>query len=212
MLCPLCGLRRGRRACPALGKKICAVCCGTKRLVQIQCPSDCGYLASAREHPPVATLRQQQRDLALFVQFMRDLSQRQSELFFVIDKFLLRYEPPQLHPLVDDDVIEAAAASAATLETAARGVIYEHRAASLPAQRLVIALREDLTQAGENGGTAFERDAATVLRRVEQAAGEARAADPGNRRAFLDLLGRLLPQRDEIEPSAADQSHRLIVP
>ena len=75
MLCPLCGQRKARRACPALGKQICAVCCGTKRLVQIQCPLDWAYLATAREHPAAATIRQQQRDLALLVQFIRDLSE-----------------------------------------------------------------------------------------------------------------------------------------
>ena len=48
MLCPLCGKRNARRACPALGHLICAVCCGTKRLTEIACPSDCGYLATAR--------------------------------------------------------------------------------------------------------------------------------------------------------------------
>src|SRR5262245_27935296 len=60
--CPLCGERRARRACPALGKLICAVCCGTKRLVEIRCPSDCSYLASAREHPAAVVVRQQQHD------------------------------------------------------------------------------------------------------------------------------------------------------
>ena len=211
MVCPLCGLRSGRRACPALGKQICAVCCGTKRLVQIQCPSDCAYLATAREHPPAAILRRQQRDLALLVQFMRDLNQRQSELFVVVDTFLLRYQPPELHPLVDDDVIEAAAASAATFETAARGVIYEHRPASLSAERFATALKPLLAEAGKNGGTAFERDAAVVLRRIEEAAREARAADPGNRRAFLDFLGRVMRPRDEAKPPA-DEPPRLIVP
>src|SRR5207247_6809666 len=45
VLCPLCGTRRARRGCPALSQQICAICCGTKRLVQIQCPSDCTWLA-----------------------------------------------------------------------------------------------------------------------------------------------------------------------
>src|SRR5438093_4009140 len=112
VLCPLCGQRKARRACPALGKQICAVCCGTKRLVQIQCPPDCAYLATARDHPPAATVRQQQRDLGLLVQFMRDLSERQSQLFFVVNSFLVGYRPAELQPLVDDDVAEAAAAQA----------------------------------------------------------------------------------------------------
>ena len=51
MSCPLCHTRKPRRACPALNQTICAVCCGTKRLIEIQCPDDCVYLTSAREHP-----------------------------------------------------------------------------------------------------------------------------------------------------------------
>ena len=51
MTCPLCGARKARRACPGVGRDICAVCCGTKRLVEIRCPATCGYLQSARVHP-----------------------------------------------------------------------------------------------------------------------------------------------------------------
>ena len=196
MICPLCGQRKARRACPALGKQICAVCCGTKRLVQIQCPSDCAYLATAREHPPAAAVRQQQRDVGLLVQFMRDLNQRQSQLFFLVNSFLVRYQPPGLQALIDDDVAEAAAALAATIETSVRGVIYEHRPASLPAERLMSALKPLLAEAGQNGGTPAERDAAVVMRRIVEAAREVRATDAGNRRAFLDLLGRVIRKTD----------------
>ena len=133
MLCPLCGTRRARRGCPALGHQICAVCCGTKRLVQIACPSDCAWLASAREHPPAVVVRQQQHDVGVLLQVMRDFNERQSQLFLLISTFLVRYEAPELQPLIDDDVAEAMAALAATFETSARGVIYEHRPASLPA-------------------------------------------------------------------------------
>jgi hypothetical protein len=204
-------LRRARRACPALGKQICAVCCGTKRLVEIHCPSDCVYLAVSREHPPAAVVRQQQRDIQLLVRFIRDFNERQSQLFFLIDAFLLRYQPPELHLLIDEDVIDAAASLAATSETAARGVIYEHRPASPPAERLVAALKPLLAKAGQGGGTPFERDAAVVLRRIEEAAREARAVDRENRRAFLDLLGRVIPEREEEEPPSS-VAPRLIVP
>jgi len=192
VVCPLCGTRRARRGCPALGQQICAVCCGTKRLVQIQCPSDCAWLMSAREHPPAVAVRQQQRDIGLLVQFMRDFSERQSQLFLLINTFLVRYEPGDLLSLIDADVVEATAALAATFETAARGVIYEHRPASLPAERLTSALKSVLAEAGHGGGSAFERDVAVVLRRVAEAVGDVRALEQDNRRAFLDLLGRVI--------------------
>src|SRR5436309_1433577 len=108
-----------------MGQQICAVCCGTKRLVQIRCPSDCAWLASAREHPPAAVVRRQQQDVGVLLQSMRDFSQRQSQLFFLVNSFVLGYTPADFQTLVDDDVAEAAEALAATYETAARGVIYE---------------------------------------------------------------------------------------
>ena len=214
MICPLCGQRKARRADPALRHQICTVCCGTKRLVEISCPSDCPYLATAREHPPAVTIRRQQQDLGSLVHAMRDLSERQSELFLLINRFLQHYEAPELQSLLDEDVAEAVSALAGTFETAARGVIYDHRPAALPADRLATALKPLIVEAGKHGGTAFDRDAAVVLRRIEEAAREISAADASNRRAYVDLLGRVLT-KDEDPPLAGGgggKAPRLIVP
>jgi hypothetical protein len=216
VVCPLCGNRRARRACPALGKQICTICCGTKRLVEIDCPADCVWLASAREHPPAALIRQQQRDIATLVEVARDFSERQSQFFFMIGTFLVGYQPPELQPLIDDDVAEGMTALAGTFETASRGVIYEHRPATLAGERLIAALKPVLAEAGRGLGSAFERDAAVVLRRVGETARAMRTAEPDNRRAFLDLLGRIMRQPPGSDPSAesaaAAPPPRLIVP
>ena len=192
------------------------MCCATKRLVEIQCPADCIYLTTARDHPAAAVVRRQQRDVTQFVEALRDFNDRQSRLFLAINTVIVRYQPSDLHRLVDEDVIEASAAMAATFETAARGVIYEHRPASRTAERLVEAIRHMLSEAGLPGGTAFERDAAVVLRRVAQAARTAHADDPGNPRAYLGLLDRMVgPSRDRDgggEASDAAPGSRLIVP
>jgi len=172
------------------------------------------YLASAREHPPAVAVRQQQRDVSLAMQFVRDLSQRQLELFIMVATFLARYQPGELQPIIDDDVKEAASALAATYETASRGLIYDHRPASLPAERLVTQLKPLLLEAEKNGGTAFERDTAVVLRRVAESVGETRALDADNRRAFLELLGRVMrPQPGDTGPDAGEpEPSRLIIP
>jgi hypothetical protein len=208
-------VRRARRGCPALDKQICTVCCGTKRLVQIQCPSDCTWLASAREHPAAVVVRRQQRDVGTLVHAMRDFSERQSHILLLVASFLLEYAPPDLQGLIDNDVAEAAGSLAATFETASRGVIYEHRPASLPAERLVTALKTVLAEAGKGATSSFDRDAAVVLRRMEEAVSDATERDPANRRAFLDLLARVLPKRGE-ERAAAEpeesQPSRLILP
>jgi hypothetical protein len=199
-----------------VGQDICAVCCGTKRLVEIQCPADCSWLAGAREHPAAVTVRQQQRDVGLLVQFLRDFSRRQSQLFLLVATFLVRYEPPEFQALIDDDIAEAAGAMAATFETESKGVIYEHRPASLPAERLATALKQVLAAAGKGAGSAFDRDAAVVLRRVQEGVRETSLLDPANRRAFVALLGRVISKAAEAEATDAaanvPEPSRLIVP
>ena len=56
-----------------------------------------------------------------------------------------------------------------TLETASRGLIYDHRPASVLAERLATTLKPVLAEAGQGAGSSFERDAAVVLRRLEEA-------------------------------------------
>jgi len=207
VVCPLCGNRRARRGCPAVGQQICAVCCGTKRLVEINCPSDCVWLASAREHPPAVAVRQQQRDRALLMPLMLDFTERQAELFFLVASFIVRYQPPEFQPLFDEDVEEGVGALASTFETAARGVIYDHRASSLSAERLSSALKPALAEMGRRFGTAFERDAAGVLRRIATLAHDVRAQEPANRRAFLELLRRIVtafPEPDNAKAAGSE--------
>jgi hypothetical protein len=163
-------------------------------------------------------VRQQQRDVAMLVQFVRDFSERQSQLFFLISSFLVRYRPPEFQTFIDDDVAEGLAALAATFETASRGVIYEHRPPTLTAERLIATLKPALAEAGHGLGSSFERDAAVVLRRVGEAATEMRTLEPGNRRSFLDLLGRTIrppaPSDGDADREAnqAPSPARLIVP
>jgi hypothetical protein len=210
--CPLCRQRRGRRACPALGEQICTVCCGTKRLVEVRCPSDCPYLVTAREHPAAIVVRQQRQDLGILVEFIRDLNARQSQLFFLIATVIARYRSSDLESIVDDDVAEAAGSLASTFETAVRGVIYEHRTASIPATRLATSLKSALAEASAGSGTtAFERDAAVILRRIEQAARRVQEVDATRSRAFIGLLERVVQRPDE-PPREPDSEPRLIVP
>lgn len=213
MTCPLCGTRKAKRSCPALGREICAVCCGTKRLVEIACPATCPYLASAREHPPAAAARQHQHDLEVLLRAVRDLNKRQSELFVLGLTFLRSYQP-EFHRPIDADVGEAASALAATYETAARGVIYEHRPPSPPAERLFAALKPVFDQAGARGGTAFEREASVVLRRIEATVKEAQKLDAKTDRAFLEWAERVSRKYDSDtrSPDEPAESGRLIVP
>ena len=82
--------------------------------------------------------------------------------------------------------------------------------ASRLAERLTAALKPVLAEAGQGAGSAFERDAAAVLRRLQEAVGDVRETDQANRRAFLDLLGRVITTPDPAAKDPPDRS-RLIV-
>ena len=128
---------------------------------------------------------------------VRDLSERQHHLFFLLQALILRHKPVGFARLIDDDVADAAAAVAATLETSARGVIYEHAPQSLAAQRLANEIKAALAEFTEQAGTAgsaLEREMATVLRRIEKGARDVRAQLDGGDTAYLALVGRLMQQ------------------
>lgn len=217
MACPQCGQRKGRRSCPALAQTICPVCCATKRLVDIACPSDCAHLSAAREHPAAVVKRQQERDVALLLPVIRHLTERQHQLFFVFQTVIARHTPEGFARLNDDDVADAAAAVAATLETSARGVIYEHAAQSPLAQRLGTELTAVLEEMRQHGATVYDGEAAIVLRAIEQGARETRSRAGAGATAYLDLVGRLLqlnraPQGTAAGASPAKPASSIVLP
>lgn len=213
MACPVCNQRKPKRACPALGKQICAVCCGTKRLVEIACPQDCGYLTSARAHPPAVVQRQQELDRAMLLPLLQGLSERQARLFLMTAALTAQHKTEDLHRLIDDDIAQAAGALAATLETADRGILYEHRPASVAAVHLMDELKKLLDEVVKNAGSAVERDAAIALRRLEHAAKMTVSVRPGENE-LQQLLARVLTPPPGTAPSPAPSAapSSLIIP
>jgi hypothetical protein len=209
MICPLCRQRKAKRACPALQQTICTVCCGSKRLTEIACTSDCVYLTASREHPAAVVKRQQERDVAMLLPTIRHLTERQYQLFFLLQSTIARHTPEGLARLLDADVADASGAVAATLETAARGVIYEHPAQTLTGQKLAGELKATLEEIKKHGARVFDHEAAVTLRAIEQGARDAAArAGSGNATEYLELMRRLLevgsaaPQRPASAPSS----------
>lgn len=220
MTCPLCGTRRSRRHCPALARDICPVCCGTKRKVEISCPEDCAWLGAAEAHPPAVVRKQRQRDFDFAVPMLHRLPEVAYRLVLVFQQAITRHRATAVPPVVDADVAEACASLASTLETASRGIIYEHRPTSLPAQRLMLDLQAVLQQVAPQATAAVDRDAATALRRIETAAKAAREQLGGSDRAYLDFVTRL-PQQLAAEqadgpetpgPPTHDEGPRIILP
>ena len=107
-------------------------------------------------------------------------------------------------------------ALASTLETAARGILYEHQAASVPAMRLQQDLRAVLAELGEHERALGPAAMAPVLRRIDDGRRAGRHFTPASETLFLDFLervGRPLAEADspagELEPAS---SPRIILP
>ena len=190
MRCPLCSSRPAKRPCPALGREICAVCCGTKREVEISCPSDCRYLVASRFHPPASVRKQQDQDLGALMPALSSLSEPRQQLFLFTLTLVDRFRGEGLDAAADVDAASAAAALAATFETASKGLIYEQRPDSIPAQRMADGIRGVLEQLVQGRPSSFAADAAIVLRQLEDRVRAVGAASPGDPRAFLALAGR----------------------
>lgn len=209
MTCPQCGQRKGKRGCPALGETICPVCCATKRLVVIRCPRDCAHLASAQAHPAASVRRQQASDLRTLLGGVERMSEGQLRLYFLVLSYFTRPVPPGTPRVVDAEAADAAAAVAATFDTASRGLIFEHQARTATGQRMAAELVALLRDAGKGGGARFEREVADVLGEIARAAAPAPLSDPETR-VYLDLATRVL--QDDGRAEAAVDPPSLLLP
>ena len=191
MRCPQCSRRKARRACPALGQRICTVCCGTKRLVEIACPNDCSFLNTARNHPPAVVQKRQERDTNFLGIIIQTFTQQQYQIFLFLLFTVHRYRSKSSVRLLDEDIAEATNALAATLETASKGIIYEHRPTSLPAQDLTAELAKALKDLSERAERSLDGDSAIALRGLKRAASDAPKALSEGETSCLDWLERL---------------------
>jgi len=119
------------------------------------------------------------------------LSEPRQQLLLFSLTLIDRFKGDSLDAANDGDIVSAAGALASTYETAVRGLIYEHRADSVPAQRIAEGIRELFDQLGRGRPSGFAADAAAVLRRIEERARTIQQLAASNPRAFLELAGRV---------------------
>lgn len=207
MTCPICGKRSAKRLCPARGDQICAVCCATKRLVEIACPEDCRYLESASRHPAAVVKKQIDADVAVLMSMLGRLSEQQLQVFFLLQSMVLSYTPEGLARLTDSDVALAAGALARSLESASKGVIFEEATGSMVAEGLRRALKPVIDEVTKGGGSRAEREVAGVLRGMERGAQHEGNLIPAGDTSYLELVARVFRQR----PQKSETNKPLIV-
>jgi len=208
--CPLCSHRKGRRACPAKGASICSACCGSKRRVEIACPADCVWLddgAHAAGWDGRETERR--RDARRLGPHLQRLSREQTDLFFLalVGLGALRARRRDL----DDTLLSAAVgALRKTVETRQRGILYDHQAADLRAQGLLLELRGLFEAKDEEGRPVApsDGDLGPVLAALEGALADVRREGVGGTE-FLDTVRRVVGAPG---PSSAPEPRLVLEP
>jgi len=152
-------------------------------------------LSSAKSHPPAVVQRRQERDVGFLLPLVSDLTETQYRLVVLFQSVTIKHADQAVPALLDVDVAEGAAAAASTLETAGKGIIYEHQAVSVPAQRLTAEYSRvvsELIAQNTSQQSRVERDSAIALRKIEagaRAAGRALIGDEAP--VYLNLLSRV---------------------
>ena len=121
--CPLCSERPAKRYCPAKLTNICAVCCATKREVEIDCPGSCAHLQAGRVYD--SERKQVDPDI---VARARPFNQRYLNEYGPLLELLSRVvaEERMVAPwLLDSDVKAVYEALSATMKTLDSGIYYE---------------------------------------------------------------------------------------
>ncbi|MBI5084932.1 MAG: hypothetical protein HZB13_10100 [Acidobacteria bacterium] len=205
VLCHLCESRPPRRQCPALGRDICAPCCGQEREHTIDCPLECEHLRDARQHekaPEVDPKSLPNPEIELTDKFM----QEKQPLAIVTGRLLLvaALETPGA---VDLDMRDALDALVRTYKTADSGLVYESRPANAIAaavgQRFQDEVRQFREHVAQQSGvhTVSDKDLMGVLvfwQRMEWQRNNGRRKG----RAFIESLFSLMPPPQQQQDGA----------
>ena len=212
MACPLCELRKPKRYCPAKGEKICAVCCGEKREVTIDCPSTCSYLIAARnyerEHRKTGDVEVPYPDISV----TRDLVHERRPLLAYLGYGIV--VAATVNRAVDDaDAIAALTALVEKYRTLGSGLYYE-RPPDAPAalsvyeelSKFIASYKDDEEKHAGLGGVKDSEYLKLLVFLLRAAKFETNGRPRS--RAFLDYLRSQMPNAAE----AQAEPSRIIVP
>ena len=205
--CPLCSGRVAKRHCPAKATRICSVCCGTKREVEIDCPSNCTYLQTGRSYETSRQIRQ--GSIAPTRQFNQEFLRKHASAITVVAHAVVE-ERAETPAMVDKDARDAFEALRTTMKTLSSGIYYE----TLPEGsgssialfgRMKAALEQLMQPQGPTSDALRVSDVPEVLDFMISTV-ETHSSPRRRSRQYLDWLVVILPA-----PAKEEQS-RLIVP
>ena len=211
--CPLCQARKAKRFCPAKQAQICPVCCGQKREVEIDCPSDCVYLHSGREYERARRARQGEGEQLTARLWDRSFQARNSELLTGL--WMTIHESRSQSPdLVDGDVREVLERLARTYRTLEGGIYYDHVPDTLTQKALYGSLKSLLDKRRKpedlSASTPKTGDVLDCLQMTLEMANLSDSSRPRSRE-FLDRLSAMASQSTKERPPLED-APKIVLP
>jgi hypothetical protein len=207
--CPICGIRKPRRLCPAKSAEICSQCCAEGREETIDCPIGCEFLHDAHRHeskPEYDASKVPNLDVNVTEQF---LAQHEVLLAFLA---IAVFEGAMGNSaLTDYDIREAFETLIQNYKSAKSGIIFESRPVNTYAAAVVDHVAAKVTEVRERetastGATTI--DDLTLIRilaflqRLEYSHNNGRKKC----RAFLDFLSSFYSPMPADEAGGAETS------
>lgn len=218
MSCAICEMRKEKRFCPAIHGRICPQCCGEKREVTLDCPSECVYLQQAREHEKPRAAEELDQE-ALFPQIaVTDQFIYEREHLLLGLSYALAKSARSDRSLADRDLIAALTALTKSHETLVNsGLVYETPIPSMSLQAVMAQIQSMLKEYREaeqkHLGHTRLRDS-DVLRAlvflVRMAHG--RTSGRPKSRAFVDFLFAQFPEKASTITTPDEAGSRIITP
>ena len=193
MKCPLCENRKAKRFCPAKAVEICPVCCGTKREVEIDCPSNCVYLHEGREYESKRMVRKGPW-VARTERLWQDAFISQHYEVFLSLWAIILDERKRFPELIDSDVQITLDALIQTYETLDNGIYYDSSPTSTIQKSLYFSLKSFLEAPDREFDVSHHRlNTSTILDclRFQKELAAAIVLPRPKSRAFLDHLGEV---------------------
>jgi len=150
MKCFLCNERKAKRYCPAKTRNICAVCCGEKRGIEINCPDDCKYFIEGQNYQQkkITNLRIKKDGIVAF-QKKAELYRKDPQLFAKIE-FALVDAYNQNNRLLNKDVVSALQIVLKTLKSESKGLLYKHKSEDMVINDLADILENEVNELRNN--------------------------------------------------------------
>jgi hypothetical protein len=216
--CAVCEIRKEKRFCPAIHGRICPQCCGEQREVALDCPSDCPYLAQAREHEKPRPADQID-PAGLFLQVeVPDQFMYEKEHLLMGLTFALAKAVRTDRSLNDQDLIAAVSLLAASYERRVNsGLHYEPPLASESRRRVAVEIENMVKEyrAAEQKHMGYsslrESEVLKALVFLLRLA-HGRTSGRPKSRAFVEFLFAQFPEKESAVVTPAEAGSRIILP